>query len=80
MKLDVRLFAFLRDHAGTGRIELDLPEGSTVADLLEAVRRFPGLATLPGGTAVAVEQEYADPTRPLRDGEEVALIPPVAGG
>ena len=80
MRLEVRLFAFLRDLAGTDRLELELPEGSTVADLLEAVRRVPGLERMPGGTAVAVEREYADPARPLRNGEEVALIAPVAGG
>lgn len=80
MRVEVRLFAFLRELAGTGSVEIDLAEGATVSDLLEAVRSLPGLSRMPGGTAVAVGREYAAPDRTLLDGDDVALIPPVAGG
>jgi len=55
-----------------------MPAESTVADLLELLEReIPGL---PSGLAVAVDRAYAPPGLELRDGHEVALIPPVSGG
>lgn len=74
----VRFFALLRERAGCEERLLELPSGSTVADLLERVgRELPGL---PSGVAAAVDRTYASPDRTLRGGEEVALIPPVSGG
>lgn len=58
----------------------ELPPQSTVADLVEALRGPGGLAWLPGRVVVAVNQRYAESTTRLADGDEVALIPPVAGG
>jgi MoaE-MoaD fusion protein len=76
MEVRVRLFAVLRQRAGTGEIELDLPEGAVVRDALERVE------ALTDGVPVvmAVNHEYADPSAPLRSGDELALIPPVSGG
>jgi molybdopterin synthase catalytic subunit len=76
MHVRVRLFAGLRERAGTDEIELDLPEGSTVADALERVQH------LANGTSVvmAVNREYADASAPLHADDELALIPPVSGG
>lgn len=72
----VRLFAVLRQRAGTDAIELELPEGARVRDALEHVR------WLAGGLAVvmAVNREYADPGAVLHADDELALIPPVSGG
>jgi molybdopterin synthase catalytic subunit len=81
MQLDVRFFALYRERAGLSRLSLELPEGSTVADLsLEVRRLFPRLAPPEVKLVVAVNAEYADPGLPLREGDEVCLIPPVSGG
>jgi MoaE-MoaD fusion protein len=76
VKVRVRLFAGLRERAGTGGRELELPDGARVNDVWPAL----GLGEEPAGLLYAVEREYAERERPLRDGEEVALIPPVSGG
>ena len=81
MKATVRLFAILREKAGTSETTVDLPEYSTVADLLAAIEsRYPGLSASVSHTMIAVNTEYVEETHPLRDGDEVALIPPVSGG
>ncbi len=76
MQVSVRLFAALRERAGADAIELELPDGSRVAD---ALRR---LAEITDGVPVvmAVNHEYADATVVLAEGDELALIPPVSGG
>jgi molybdopterin synthase catalytic subunit len=76
VRVTVRLFAALRERAGTGRRELDLPDGSTAGDVFAAL----GIGAEPPGLAYAVNQEYAERTAPLADGDEIALIPPVSGG
>ncbi|WP_456447071.1 molybdenum cofactor biosynthesis protein [Oceanithermus sp.] len=79
MRVNVRLFAHYREAAGTGRLELDLPEGSTVADAKAAVEAVvPGL-DLSGGMA-ALGEELVKPNTPLREGAELAFLPPVSGG
>jgi molybdopterin converting factor subunit 1 len=76
MEVRVRLFAALRERAGAGEIELELPDGARVSDALAQ------LSALTDGVSVviAVNQEYADAAVPLHSGDEVALIPPVSGG
>jgi molybdopterin synthase catalytic subunit len=76
VKITVRLFAGLRELAGTGHRELELPEGSSPADVWPAL----GLGDEPPGLLYAVNRDYADAARQLSDGDEVALIPPVSGG
>jgi molybdopterin synthase catalytic subunit len=76
MNVAVRLFAGLRERAGTGRRELELPEGATVSDVWAAL----ALGDEPAGLLYAVNREYADRGRALGDGDEVAVIPPVSGG
>ena len=81
MRVRVRLFAIQRELAGTRNLELDVPDGGTVADAWVAlVERFPVLA--PGRSSVrfARNGEYADPTDPLAEDDELACIPPVSGG
>jgi MoaE-MoaD fusion protein len=70
----VRLFAGLRERAGFAERELDGVE--RVADVWPAL----GLGEEPAGLLYAVNKEYAAADRPLADGDEVALIPPVSGG
>jgi len=76
MKVRVRLFAALRERAGAGEVELELPEGAVVRDALARMR-----AVTAGITVVAaVNEEYADPEAVLHGDDELALIPPVSGG
>lgn len=74
VRVTVRLFAGLRERAGTGRLELDDVE--SVADVWARL----GLGDEPGGLLYAVNREYVDRGRALADGDEVAVIPPVSGG
>ena len=78
----VLLFAVYRDLAG-GRstIDVEIPAGSDVHAALDAARAaVPGLVALPRRPVVAVNREYADLGTELADGDELALLPPVAGG
>ena len=76
MKVVVRLFAGLRERAGTGRLELELGDGAAVEDLWPAL----DLGEEPAGLLYAVNRAYADREQRLSEGDEVALIPPVSGG
>jgi MoaE-MoaD fusion protein len=76
VKVSVRLFAGLRERAGTGALELTLGDAATVADVWPALE----LGDEPAGLMVAVNKEYVRENRTLSDGDEVALIPPVSGG
>ncbi len=76
MRVVVKLFAGLREQAGTGEREVDLEDGARTADVWPAL----GLGEEPPGLLYAVNREYAQPDRRLADGDEVALIPPVSGG
>lgn len=80
MTVTVLLFASYADALGTSAIELELTPGSTVRDILGTLCGMPGGDRLPPRPLVAVNQEYASIATPLRGGEEVAVIPPVAGG
>lgn len=80
MRVQVRLFASLRERTGTSKTESSLTSGATVADLLDELHeRFPALRDC-GRVAYAVNSEYAKLDHVLADGDEVALIPPVSGG
>ena len=81
MTVTTLFFASYRDLAGVGELEVELPAGSTVADLIARVQETrPGLAALPAAVAVAVNRQYSALDRALSDSDEVAFIPPVAGG
>ena len=79
MTLTVLLFASYADAIGRSSLQLDVDEGATVGDVVERLRRDAGRA-LPPRPLVAVNQEYAEYARPLVRGDELAVIPPVAGG
>jgi molybdopterin synthase catalytic subunit len=81
MKVKVLLFGFTRDLAGFGQEQLEIPEGENLAGLWgRYARRFPRLSEMRNSLLVAVNQEIADQSRPLREGDEVAFMPPVSGG
>jgi molybdopterin converting factor subunit 1 len=75
----VLLFAGLRERFGTAALELDVDDGATVAAVIERLStRTAGLHS--ERFATAVNRRYAPRDAPLREGDEVALIPPVSGG
>lgn len=80
MRIRTLLFATYREMAGAGELEIQLPGGATAGDLVRHLRSRQGLERLPAEPALAVNQVYSSLTTPLSDGDEVALLPPVAGG
>ena len=80
MRVLMRLFAVYREAAGVGRIELDLPLGSTVRDAIAAVVARHPLVAEGRSLVIARNREYVEADRVLDEGDEVALIPPVSGG
>ena len=81
MNVTVRLFARARDLAGAERVELQLSENATVADLRQALcRECPDLAPLAPHMLVAVGNDYADDKSAIPAGIELACFPPVSGG
>lgn len=81
MKVRVRMFGALTSAVGSADEYLELPDGATAADLVELVgTRYPEAAPILQRVSVAVNLETESRDHPLEDGDEVALLPPVAGG
>jgi molybdopterin converting factor subunit 1 len=72
----VRLFAGLRERAGTSERQLDLPDGSAVEDAWNEL----DLGTRPPGLLFAINRRYVESDHVLNEGDELAVIPPVSGG
>ena len=81
MHVSVLLFGSLREATGAKELRVALPEGATVAALGALLARdHAAFARLPGRVRVSVNYEVVEETRVLRDGDEVAYLPPVSGG
>ena len=81
VSIAVRLFGSLREEAGCRALDVTLPAGSTVADLRAVLAgKLPSVELLGERLAVSVNLEIAPHTQVLGAGDEVALLPPVAGG
>lgn len=81
MRIRLRYFAALRERLQASEAERELPDGSTVGDAWAALcAAHPQIAPLAAAMAFAVNREYVDRTHVLRDGDELACIPPVSGG
>ena len=81
MQITVHFWSYFADLAGTRRVELDLPEASTVAEALALLhQRFPALATVRSSTLMAVGVDYAESAQVLRENDELSFFPPVQGG
>lgn len=79
--MTVRLFARLRDLAGAGELVRDVPDPATVGTVWNAlVAEMPVLHEYERTMSVAVNADYARMSAPVRDGDEVAFLPPVSGG
>jgi molybdopterin converting factor subunit 1 len=77
----VRLFARLRELAGAAELRREVPEGSTALDVWNGLARdYPDFAGYTKAISVAVNEEYARLTASVRDGDDIAFLPPVSGG
>jgi molybdopterin synthase sulfur carrier subunit len=76
----VQLFASYAESFGGSTLELPFQSGSTVADLVNSLRLLPGASILPDSPRVAVNRKLASADQLLDARDEIALIPPVAGG
>jgi molybdopterin converting factor subunit 1 len=81
LRVIVQLYALAKERAGCSEVALELPEGATVGDLRRALAAAcPNLGPLTANVMIAVDAEYADDDHRIREGAEVAVIPPVSGG
>ncbi|HEX6924450.1 MAG TPA: molybdopterin converting factor subunit 1 [Longimicrobiaceae bacterium] len=81
MTVRALFFASYRDFAGQDELEVEVPPGVSVRELVRLLRaRGGGWARLPEAPVVAVNMEYVDLSTRLSAGDEVAFIPPVSGG
>ena len=76
----VQLFASYAESFGGATLDVPLEPGSTVADLLDSLRLLPGAQILPESPRVAINRRFAAPDQLVHARDEIALIPPVAGG
>ena len=81
MRVNLLYFASFRDAAGKSEEARELPDGARVADLWRQIaREVQPLSAYPAMPPAAVNHEYVDGDAELHDGDEVAFLPPVAGG
>jgi molybdopterin converting factor subunit 1 len=80
MMVRVLLFASYADALGAPEVRLDLPNGSRVRDVLDRVLELAAGKRVPRKPMIAVNQRYASPDQTVAASDEVAIIPPVAGG
>ncbi len=79
--VNVRLYARLKELIGARDVTLCLPEGATIAELRDLLgQRYPRVKAILPTVVYAVDEEYVPVTHALRDGDDVAVIPPVSGG
>lgn len=79
--VEVLLFGAAADRAGTRKVELEIEEGSTLADVWPLLAEmYPDLSSMRDTLAFAVNGEYARMDGRVEPGDEVAVLPPVSGG
>jgi len=81
VKVTVKLFAGLKESVGSGKLQPELADGSTVQDLIAWLQsEYPDLEQVTSPVIMAVNQKYVNSDQPLVEGDEIALFPPVSGG
>ena len=79
MTVTLKFFASVREMVGARTQAVEVAEGTTLGDLFQSyVDKYPRLGNM--GLAYAVNHEYSNKSRELKDGDEIAFIPPVSGG
>ncbi len=80
MKLNILMFGITKDIIGQSKLAFELPDRSTVPDLIASLKaKYPALKDL-SSMMIAVNNEYGQKDQTLQESDEVALIPPVSGG
>jgi molybdopterin converting factor subunit 1 len=81
MQVRLLFFATLKDIVGARQLQIDLPAGSTIADLLALLEeKYPRVRDYRAVILTALNEEYVDQKAQIHDGDEVAVFPPVSGG
>ena len=81
MRVTVKLFAILRERLNASSLDLDLPDGATVATAIDRLSTLhPAIGSMLERSAFAVNRAYSARDTALRDNDELAIIPPVSGG
>ncbi|MEJ2711104.1 MAG: MoaD/ThiS family protein [Anaerolineales bacterium] len=81
MQIPVRLGSGLSQYSGSPRLQLSMPEGTTVAQLIDQLgESYPQMRARLGSTVAVISGRHASPTETLSAGEEVALLIPISGG
>jgi len=79
--VQVKLFAVVRELVGRDELTVEFSDSATLSDLkAKLLELHPDLESVLNHAMFAIDSEYADPDQPLREGAEVAIIPPVSGG
>jgi molybdopterin synthase catalytic subunit len=81
MTVKVLFFGLLKDLTGRSEDRLELPDGSSLSRVFQHyAEKFPRLGEMSRSIVMARNQEFADPSSPIADGDEIAFLPPVSGG
>jgi len=81
MRVNVLLFARLRELAGQSAFSCDVSSGATIADVWQVVAgRYPALAPFGSSISCARNEDFARMPSPVNEGDEIAFLPPVSGG
>lgn len=81
MKVRALLFSRIREIVGESSVDLTLPDGAAAGDLLEnLIRTYPKLSDFEGSVLFGIGVEFVERTYKLKDGDEIAIMPPVQGG
>ena len=81
MKVRVQFYAQLRDLIGMRELEVDLPEGASVRELLDQIyAKQPALRSHDKRILIGADLEFVDRNHKLKPGEEIAIMPPMQGG
>jgi molybdopterin synthase catalytic subunit len=81
MQVRLLFFASLKDIVGSRDLRLDVPHGSTIADLLSQLEsKYPRMKDYRSVVLTAINEDYVDKTAAISEGDEIAIFPPVSGG
>ena len=81
MKINILLFASLKERIGKPVVSIDIGDSATVKNMLEVLfLQYPSLQPIAKNILISVNQEFADHSQKIKAGDEVALFPPVSGG